>query len=107
MVFENLKKKGEMLKQAMDMKSKMKDVQKKLQNTEICSDDGIFKIVLNGELEVKEVKLNPDIVPDEVLRKKLEGSIQKGTNKGIGEAKSKAASQFSDITKGMNLPGMT
>lgn len=103
-MFEGMKDMGKLLKQAKDMKSKMKSVQDGLKKL-LCvgNADGV-EIILTGELECKEVNINNDDLLQN--KKALQNAIKKAFNIAAGKAKDAATSQLSSVTGDMKLPGM-
>lgn len=105
-MFDGLKDMGKLMKQAKDMKSKLKKVQKELKSLEIeHNHNGKIKVLVNGEMDILDIKFNPAYWED-IEKKRLEKDIKEACNKAITEAKAKASSQLSEVTGGLNLPGM-
>jgi DNA-binding YbaB/EbfC family protein len=108
-MFDGLKDMGKMMKQAKEMRSKMKLVQSKLKKLKVSGVDkrGVVKVLLTGELDCVGVEfLNPDLLsPDN--KDMIEKAIEQAVNKATAESKKVASSNFSDVTGGMNIPGLT
>jgi DNA-binding protein YbaB len=94
MIFGNLGKMGEMIKQAQQLKS---EIGKARYEAEA---DGV-KVVINGELEVLEIKLPPSLAPG-----KVETAVREAVNRGLKTAKNDMAQKMSKLTGGLELPGM-
>jgi DNA-binding YbaB/EbfC family protein len=98
---------GKMMKQVNEMKSKMKDVEKELNSMllKASSGDGKVEVELTGKMDVKTLRIAPDLVATNDV-KKVEKSVQEAFTKAINLAKNTAASKLGAVTGGMNLPGM-
>lgn len=94
------------MKALMDMKKKMDEVKRELDNTsfDIASSDGLVKITMNGSQEVKEVSLQKDLQGIEKIS--LEKAIKDAYNRAIKRSHDVAAQKMKDVT-GFNLPGLT
>jgi nucleoid-associated protein EbfC len=105
-MFDGLKDMGKLLKQAQEMKAKMKDVQRELKSTRLTgmAMGGKIEIVLNGEMEVLSVKISPDCLSDAA---KLEKGFEEALSKVLKEAKDLATKKLSSVTGGMQIPGLT
>lgn len=105
-MFDGLKDMGKLLKQAKEMKSKLKDVQKGLKRLVIESNyDNKIKIKINGEMEILELIYNPEYY-EKSDQKLLEKDTLKAVNKAVEESKKQASQQLSTVTGGMDLPGL-
>lgn len=94
------------MKALMDMKNKMDEVKRELENTvfEIASSDGLVKITMNGSQEVKEVYIQKDL--QGIEKNSLEKAIKDIYNRAIKRSHDVAAQKMKDIT-GFNLPEST
>lgn len=95
-MFGNLGKMGEMLKQAKAMKDAMSKIK--------CEGEaGGVRVVVNGEMDVLEVK-----IPPEVSIVKAEGLVKEAVNKAMRSAKMEAAKKMQGLTGGLGgmIPGM-
>lgn len=90
MVFGNLGKMGEMLKQAKALKDEMGRARHEL-------DEGGVRVVVNGEMEILELKIQPGTG---------ENKIKEVINRAIKTAKESAAKSLQKLTGGLSLPGM-
>ncbi len=108
-MFDGLKDMGKMMKQAKEMRAKMKVVQGKLKKLKVSGVDkrGILRVILTGELDCVGVEiLNPDVLK-EANKEMIEKAIEQAINKAAGESKKVASSNLSDVSGGLNIPGMT
>lgn len=104
-MFEGLKDMGKLLKQAGEMKSKMKQIQDELKKVKVSgtAEDGKVEVILSGELECLEVKIDPSVAGN---ASSLQRAVQKAFNEAARKAKELATTKLSDISGGLNLPGM-
>ena len=106
-MFEGLKDMGRLMSQAKEMRSKMKDVQKKLKTLLFKGTDksGKIEVVVTGELECTSVSIDPSFL-GESNKKALEAGLREAINIATKDAKTAATSQLSDISQGLNIPGL-
>tara|TARA_B100001996_G_C18639645_1_gene585125 strand:+ start:343 stop:636 length:294 start_codon:yes stop_codon:yes gene_type:complete len=92
------------LKAAFQMRSQMKEIQKKLKQTTVTESDKSEEIMVtvDGTFKVKEIKLNIAEL-DQTRIKKLENNLLSTINKAIEKSQKNANSQLGSIT---NLLGM-
>ncbi len=107
-MFEGIKDMGKLLKQAKEMKAKMKKVQDDLKKIRVtgASPDGKIQIVMSGELDVLEVKISPDLISSQYANA-LPGILMKAFNEAAKKAKDIASGQLAEISGGLNIPGLT
>lgn len=94
MVFGNLGKMAEMVKQANEIK-------KEMQRARYDGEAGGVKVVVNGEMDLLEVK-----IPPEMPANKIEHAVKEAVNKTMRTAKQDMAKKMSKMTGGLSLPGM-
>ncbi|MBU0630872.1 MAG: GatB/YqeY domain-containing protein [Candidatus Margulisbacteria bacterium] len=94
MVFGNLGKMAEMVKQANEIK-------KEMQRARYDGESGGVKIVVNGEMELLEIR-----IPPELAHNKIEQAVKEAVNKTMHTAKQDMAKRMSKMTGGLSLPGM-
>ncbi|MGE4169576.1 MAG: YbaB/EbfC family nucleoid-associated protein [Candidatus Margulisiibacteriota bacterium] len=104
-MFEGLKDMGKLLKQAKEMKDKMKKIQEELKKIEVSAQalDGKVDVVLNGEMEALRITIDPSVANDPA---KLSKGLIKAFNDATKKAKDIAASKLSVVSDGLNLPGL-
>ena len=92
------------LKAAFQMRSQMKEIQKKLKQTTVTEKDKSEEIMVtvDGTFKVKEIKLNITEL-DQTRIKKLGNNLLSTINKAIEKSQKNANSQLGSIT---NLLGM-
>jgi len=96
-----------LMKQAQDMQKKMEAIKKELAQKEIkvSSGGGMVELVINGQQEVKEIHIEPDII-DLNDKEMLEDLVLAAVNEGIRQSKEMVNEEMSKLTGGLNLPGM-
>jgi DNA-binding YbaB/EbfC family protein len=96
-----------MIKQAQKMQEDMAAKQAELEEREydISAGGGVVNVKINGKKEILSVKLAEEIVdPDDI--ETLEDLIVAAVNEAIKKVESISASEMSQITGNMNIPGM-
>ncbi len=93
------------MKALMDMKSKMEQMKRELENTtfEISSSDGLVKLIMNGAQELKEFRINEDIA--KIDKAKLEKAAKDAFDRAVKRSQEIAADKMKQVT-GLNLPGL-
>lgn len=107
-MFEGLKDMGKLVKQAKEMKSKMKNVQDELKEIKVTgrSASGNIEVTLTGELVCTDIKIAPSLLEPgmaDIMKKQLKEAF----NEAAEKSKQLATSKLSDISKGFNIPGLT
>ena len=95
-----------LMKQAQKMQKQMEEAQAALaeQVVETTSGGGAVKVTATGKKEIKEIKINPDVVdPDDV--EMLEDLILSAVNEALRQVNEIANGAMSKIAGG-NLGGM-
>ena len=97
---------GNMMKQAQQMKKKMEELQDQLEDLDVegVSGGGMVKVVVSGKKDVKSLKINPDVMSEDVdmLEDLILAAIKKAQKNADKESKDKMGS----LTGGMNMPGL-
>ena len=97
-----------MIKQAMELKSKLEKTQKELgkMKVEAESGKGAVKVTASGRQRILSIKIDPEVInPDKP--DKLEKLVLEAVTKALDEAKKLADSHLGKLTKGMKIPGIT
>ena len=108
-MLDKFKDMGKLLKQAKEMKSAMAEIQKQLKKELISAEwfskknKGI-KVVVNGELEIQDVIIDPDLLT-ESNKKELEKGLKTVFTDAIKRAKDLATRKLSSASNGL-IPGM-
>ncbi|RMF21597.1 MAG: YbaB/EbfC family nucleoid-associated protein [Deltaproteobacteria bacterium] len=97
----------DMVKQARDLQKKMNKVQKRIAKTEITANagGGMVTAVVNGNLEVKRVSIEPDLVRGGDVRM-IEDLVRSALNAAIKKAQDLMAEEMKQVTGGMKIPGL-
>ncbi|WP_406607723.1 YbaB/EbfC family nucleoid-associated protein [Candidatus Infernicultor aquiphilus] len=95
------------MKQAQIMQKKMEEAKEELAQKEIkvSSGGGIIEIIINGQQEIKEIKIEPDVI-DAKEKEMLEDLILAAVNESIRQSKELAAQEIAKLTGGINVPGL-
>ncbi len=96
-----------MLKQLEDMQKKMMKAQADLANETVTATagGGAVTIEMNGQNEVKSVKLDPDAVDPEDVET-LEDMLLTAFNQAREKAQELSQQRMGAITGGLNVPGL-
>lgn len=86
---------------------KMQQMQQELKSMtiEISEEGGACKIIINGQQEVQDIKVEPSLLRPEQA-KALESLLVKAVNKAIAESKNIIKNEVGKMTGGMNLPNI-
>jgi len=108
-MFESIKDMGKLLKQAKEMKEKMQKVQKELKGLRMTGRDSsnAVEIVLTGELDCVEVTILNESLLSPSNKRTLEKSIINAVNDAAKRSKDVATAKLSEVSGGLNIPGLT
>jgi len=98
---------GSMMKQAQKMQARMGEMQEQLkeETVDASAGGGVVRVVLSGDIRVKEIHIDPAAVdPDDV--ELLQDMVAAAMNEAIRAAQELSAARMAEITGGMNIPGM-
>ena len=95
-----------MLKQVQKMQADMAKAQEELKNevVEASAGGGMVTVKISGELELKELKIDPEAVDPEDVDM-LQDLVQAAVNEAIRSAQELAASKMNAATGGLGGPG--
>ena len=96
-----------LMKQAQKMQKQMAEMQEDLANKtlEVSSGGGAVKVTVNGEKQITDLIITPDVVDPEDVEM-LQDLVMSAVNEAIRQMDEAVNSQMSKITGGMSLPGM-
>tara|TARA_B100001540_G_C15558065_1_gene529151 strand:- start:120 stop:437 length:318 start_codon:yes stop_codon:yes gene_type:complete len=96
---------NKILDKAKELESKMKESQEKIKNITATGISGgnLIKITLNGEGEITEIYISPEILKED--KTVLEDLIKAAHNNAKLELKSKTSEEISKATGGFGIPG--
>jgi DNA-binding YbaB/EbfC family protein len=94
-----------MMKQAMQLQSKMKALQDELAHVEVSgsSGGGLVTVTMTAKMEVKSLKIDPSLVKADEAEV-LEDLIVAATNDARRKAEATMQEKMSSLTGGMQLP---
>lgn len=101
---------NQMMRQVQQMQAEMAKAQESLKDevVEASAGGGMVTVKVNGELEVLELRINPEAVdPDDV--ELLQDMVQAAVNEALRAAQEVAATKLGAVTGGlggMGLPGL-
>lgn len=98
---------GSMMKQAQKMQTKMAEMQEQLkeETVDASAGGGVVRVVLSGDIRVKEVHIDPSVVdPDDI--ELLQDMVTAAVNEAIRAAQELSSSRMAAITGGVNIPGL-
>jgi nucleoid-associated protein EbfC len=101
---------NEMMRQVQQMQAEMAKAQESLKDevVEATAGGGMVTVKLNGELEVLDLRIDPEAVDPEDVEL-LQDMVQAAINEGIRSAQEVAASKLGAVTGGLGglgLPGL-
>lgn len=98
---------GKMMKQVQQAQAKMAEVQEQLKHetVEASAGGGAVRVVMTGDLTVREVVIDPKVVdPDDV--EFVQDMVTAAVNEALRTAQELAASRMAEVTGGLGLPGL-
>lgn len=106
-MFKSLGNIANMMKQAQEMKSRMAELEANLAQVRVkgSAGGGMVNVEANGQQKILFVRIDEKLLTTDD-REMLEDLIAAATNDALNLAKQAAAEQMSEITGGLNLPGM-
>lgn len=89
------------------MQARLNKIQEELEakTVEASAGGGAVTVVVNGQLRVKSVTIDPEVVDSEDVEM-LQDLVTAATNEALGKAQELATQQLSALTGGLKLPGM-
>lgn len=98
---------GDMMKQVQKMQAKMQELQEELEKERVegSAGGGMVKAVVTGKGDLKEVKIDPEVVKDGDLEM-LEDLIVSAITQAQENAQQKQQETMSSLTGGLNIPGL-
>ncbi len=97
-----------MMKQAMELKSKLDRAKKELSKMTVEAEagKGAVKVVASGDQKIISIKIAPEAVNPNKTGD-LEKLVFKATNDALEGARKLAAEEMKKLTGGLNIPGLT
>ncbi|MCX5748780.1 MAG: YbaB/EbfC family nucleoid-associated protein [Candidatus Saganbacteria bacterium] len=99
---------NEMMKQAKQMQDGMKKASEELSAETVTAGSGRGAVIvtMNGNMEIKEIKIDPALAPTGDAQR-LSEMIKTAVNEALEKAKKLSSSKMSSMTGGMNIPGLS
>lgn len=104
MIFEGLGNIADVMKKAKKMQEDFRNVQKELSDIEVVEESGGVKVVVSGDLRLKDFKIKPEVMQNDSAR--AEYLIGDAVNKAFKRARDEAASKLKKVTGGLSIPGL-
>jgi hypothetical protein len=96
------------MRQAQELQAKLAKARQELANAtiEVSSGGGAVKVTINGQQEIKEIKIAPEAInPEDV--EMLEDLILAAVKEAIAKSQELAAKHLGKLTGGLKIPGLT
>jgi len=106
-MFKGLGNLASMMKQAQELQSKMGEVQESLKDIVVEGEagGGMIKVVANGHQQIVNCTIEPTVF-ESGDSEMLEDMIVSATNSALEKAKEAASEKMSEVTDGLNMPGI-
>lgn len=103
----DLGKMGGILKQAMEMKGRIEELKGQLGDfrVEASVGGGMVTIVMNGNMEAVSITIDPELINRDDPET-LEGMVCAAINAGVSKTQELVKSKMTELTGGVDLPGM-
>lgn len=97
---------NQMMRQVQQMQADMMKAQEELKNeiVEASAGGGMVTVKVSGELELRELKIDPGAVDPEDVEM-LQDMVQAAVNEGLRSAQELAANKMGAVTGGLGGPG--
>ena len=92
-------------KQMMELRSKMKQIQKELEAQTVEYENAGVAVVARGDMTIASIKINPEVF-DTSRIEKLERTIIENANRALVKAKDQASQQMMKRQKELGLDGL-
>jgi len=96
-----------LMKQAQKMQKQMAEMQEELakKTLEVSSGGGAVKVIIGGDKQLRELLIKPDVVDSDDVEM-LQDLVMSAVNEAIRQMDESTNQQMSQITGGMNMPGL-
>lgn len=97
-----------MIKQALELRSKLEKTQKELakMTVEAQSGNGAIKVTANGRQKILSIRISPDVI-DPKKSAQLEKLVLKAVTDTLDKSKKLSDKHLSKLTGGIKIPGIT
>ena len=98
---------GQLMKQAQQFQTKMAKLQEELaeKTVEASAGGGMVNVVVSGKQEVLSIRIDPEVVDPEDVEM-LQDLVLAAVNDGLARSKEMVNQGMSELTGGMNIPGL-
>ncbi|MGD0116178.1 MAG: YbaB/EbfC family nucleoid-associated protein [Dehalococcoidia bacterium] len=102
-----MKMNRDMMRQIQQMQSRLAKAQEELANltAEGSAGGGAVKATVSGSLEIRSLKISPEVVDPEDVEM-LEDLVIAAFNEALQKAQALQTEHMAGLTSGLNLPGM-
>ena len=101
------KKVSGVMQQAQMMQQRMQQIQEEVEKKTVTATagGGVVSVTVNGKKEIEEIVLKPEVVdPDDI--ETLQDLIMVAVNDAVKQADDMMTEGLSEITGGLNIPGL-
>lgn len=93
-----------LMKEAQKMQEKMQKAQQELTDLSVTGESGggLVKITMNGKHDAKTVKINPNLMDEEV--EMIEDLVAAAINDAVRKIEKASKQKISQLTAGLNIP---
>jgi nucleoid-associated protein EbfC len=95
---------GNLMKEAQKMQQRMQEAQQQLTELTVVGESGggLVKITMNGRHDIKTVKINPNLMDDDI--EMIEDLVAAACNDAVRKIESASKEKISKLTAGLNIP---
>lgn len=95
-----------LVRQAMNMKSKIEELKETLgqESVTATAGGGMVTAVINGKFEVLSIKIEPDVLEEGV--EAVETLTRAAINEGVRQVQELVQAKMRELTGGMEIPGL-
>ena len=89
------------------MQARFAKAQSELENqtVEATSGGGAVRVVIDGQMKIKSIKIDPEVVSREETEM-LEDMVMVAVNEAVKKSQEMAASKLGGLTGGLKIPGI-
>jgi DNA-binding YbaB/EbfC family protein len=93
-----------LMKEAQKMQKKMQDAQQQLTEVTVVGESGggLVKVTMNGRHDVSAVKINPNMMDEDI--EMLEDLVAAAVNDAVRKIEAISKEKISQLTAGLNIP---
>lgn len=103
----DLSKMGGMLKQAMELKSRIEELKETLAQERISGSagGGMVEVVVNGKMQVLSIKIEPEVI-NPAEPEMLTTLVQAAMNEALTKVQEVIRQRMTELTGGIEIPGI-